>query len=144
MATVSNSGKFGNGSGPWYQRSGETGPPWQIVLFVALGGLGFFTILEFQSFLTKHLHSYHTYDTYIFLTLLVSGVAGAVYFYHTSRQAWQGTVEMVKSLTVTGTPTQCRARVEEYVKAGVQTPILVPVGKNQKEGIKAAIKAFTS
>jgi 5,10-methylenetetrahydromethanopterin reductase len=54
------------------------------------------------------------------------------------------TKDMVKSLTVTGTPTQCRARVEEYVKAGVQTPILVPVGKNQKEGIKAAITAFAS
>jgi 5,10-methylenetetrahydromethanopterin reductase len=54
------------------------------------------------------------------------------------------TKDMVKSLTVTGTPTQCRARVEDYSKAGVQTPILVPVGKNQKEGIKAAITAFVS
>jgi 5,10-methylenetetrahydromethanopterin reductase len=54
------------------------------------------------------------------------------------------TKEMVKSLTVTGTPTQCRARVEDYIKAGVQTPIFVPVGKNQKEGIKAAITAFAS
>lgn len=98
MATVGNSGKFGNGSGPWYQRSGEAGPPWQIVLFLLLGGLGFFTILEFQSFVTKHLHSYRSYDTYIFLSLLVGGAVGSVYFYHTFRQAWQGTVEMVRSL----------------------------------------------
>lgn len=52
--------------------------------------------------------------------------------------------DIVRSLTVTGTPAQCRARLEEYIKAGVQTPILVPVGKDHKEGIQAAIKAFTS
>jgi 5,10-methylenetetrahydromethanopterin reductase len=54
------------------------------------------------------------------------------------------TKDMVKNLTVTGTPMQCRARVEDYINAGVHTPILVPVGKNTKEGIKAAITAFAS
>ena len=54
------------------------------------------------------------------------------------------TKDMVKSLTVTGTPMQCRARVEDYLKAGVHTPILVPVGMNTKERIKAAITAFAS
>jgi 5,10-methylenetetrahydromethanopterin reductase len=54
------------------------------------------------------------------------------------------TEDMVQSLSATGTPAQCRARLEEFIKAGVQTPILVPTGKDHKEGIKAAIKAFTS
>ena len=54
------------------------------------------------------------------------------------------TEDMIKSLSATGTPAQCRARLEEFIKAGVQTPIIVPTGKDHKEGIKAAIKAFTS
>jgi O-antigen ligase len=94
----SSSGKFGNGSSPRHLRSGEAGPPWQVVLFVLLGGLGFFTILQFQDFLTKHLHSYRRYDTYVFLALLAIAIPATVYFYRSSSQAWQGAVSMVKSL----------------------------------------------
>src|SRR5437660_7941593 len=93
-----NSGKFGNGSGFKPRGASEAGPPWQIILFVVLGGLGFFTILELQSFVTKHLHSYRSYDTYVFLSLLALGIPGIIYFYRTFRQAWQGTLSMLRSL----------------------------------------------
>src|SRR6202040_3474536 len=96
--TTGNSGKFGNGSGFKHQGSGEAGPPWQIILFIFLGGLGFFTILQFQSFLTRHLHGYRNYDTYIFLSILALGIPAVVYFYRAFRQGWQGALSMLRSL----------------------------------------------
>jgi len=43
--------------------------------------------------------------------------------------------EWVMMLTASGTPQDCRRRIEEYIKAGVKLPLIVPIGKNYKEVI---------
>jgi len=92
---LSTSSKFGNGA---QRASLESGSPWLVVLFITVGSLGFYAILALQSFITKHAHSYRKYDVDIFLALIVAGVVGVFYFYHTFRELWAGSVEMWKSL----------------------------------------------
>ncbi|MCS7138221.1 MAG: LLM class flavin-dependent oxidoreductase [Candidatus Caldarchaeum sp.] len=48
--------------------------------------------------------------------------------------------EWVDMLTASGTPAECRERLEEYRKAGVQLPLVVPIGKNYLEIIKEMVK----
>jgi hypothetical protein len=69
-----------------------------MVLFVALGGIGLYLILSFQSFVSRHLHSYSKYDTIIFLTLLLGLPVGAYFFYRTGAEMWQNWLELWRSL----------------------------------------------
>jgi len=46
--------------------------------------------------------------------------------------------EVVEALTLTGDPDHCVERLKAYRKAGVDLPILMPIGD-----IRAAIEAFT-
>ncbi len=44
---------------------------------------------------------------------------------------------VIEALTVTGTPEHCLERIDEYRKAGVQLPIIMPIGE-----VEAAIEAL--
>ncbi|MEM3096666.1 MAG: LLM class flavin-dependent oxidoreductase [Nitrososphaerota archaeon] len=44
--------------------------------------------------------------------------------------------EWVDMLTASGTPTECRDRLDEYRRAGVKMPLIVPIGRNYLEVIR--------
>ncbi len=44
--------------------------------------------------------------------------------------------EWVEMLTASGTPAECRERLEEYRKAGVRIPLVVPIGRNYRDVIR--------
>jgi 5,10-methylenetetrahydromethanopterin reductase len=47
--------------------------------------------------------------------------------------------EVVQLITASGTPAECRAKVQEYVDAGCTCPVLYPLG----DDVRAMIDAFT-
>ncbi len=50
--------------------------------------------------------------------------------------------EVVKMLTVTGTPDQCRKKVREYIDSGATSPIMYPLGDDVKLMIKEMAKGY--
>ncbi|MEM4417454.1 MAG: LLM class flavin-dependent oxidoreductase [Nitrososphaerota archaeon] len=44
--------------------------------------------------------------------------------------------EWVEMLTASGTPRDCRERLDQYRRAGVKLPLVVPIGKNYREVIR--------
>lgn len=48
--------------------------------------------------------------------------------------------EWVDMLTASGTPAECRDRLEEYRRAGVKLPLVVPIGKNYRDVIREMSK----
>jgi 5,10-methylenetetrahydromethanopterin reductase len=46
--------------------------------------------------------------------------------------------EVVQLITASGTPAECRAKVNEYVQAGCTCPVLYPLGGD----VPAMIEAF--
>ncbi|MEM4342284.1 MAG: LLM class flavin-dependent oxidoreductase [Candidatus Caldarchaeum sp.] len=49
--------------------------------------------------------------------------------------------EWVDMLTASGTPAECRERLDEYRKAGVRLPLVVPIGKNYRDVIREMARA---
>jgi alkanesulfonate monooxygenase SsuD/methylene tetrahydromethanopterin reductase-like flavin-dependent oxidoreductase (luciferase family) len=47
--------------------------------------------------------------------------------------------EVVEALTISGSPDHCLERLKDYRKAGVELPILMPIGD-----VNAAIETFTT
>ncbi len=50
--------------------------------------------------------------------------------------------EVVKMLTVTGTPDQCRKKVREYIDSGATSPIMYPLGDDVKLMIREMAKGY--
>ncbi|MCL4344467.1 MAG: LLM class flavin-dependent oxidoreductase [Nitrososphaerota archaeon] len=50
--------------------------------------------------------------------------------------------EVVKMLTVTGTPDQCRKKVKEYIDSGATSPIMYPLGDDVKMMIREMAKGY--
>jgi 5,10-methylenetetrahydromethanopterin reductase len=48
--------------------------------------------------------------------------------------------EWVEMLTASGTPRDCRERLDQYRKAGVKLPLVVPLGKNYRDVIREMAK----
>jgi len=44
--------------------------------------------------------------------------------------------EWVEMLTASGTPSECRERLDAYRKAGVNMPLIVPIGRNYRDAIR--------
>ena len=47
--------------------------------------------------------------------------------------------EVVQLITASGTPDECRAKVQEYIEAGCTCPVLYPLG----DDVRAMIDAFS-
>ncbi|MBZ5597246.1 MAG: O-antigen ligase family protein [Acidobacteriia bacterium] len=87
--------KFENGSG-----RGASSSPWQVLLFVTLGSLGFLAILKLADIVEKHSYKYkyHGYKELVLIALMAGGALGLIYFYKTFREAWPAALETIRSL----------------------------------------------